>query len=147
MRSKAISCFLSLLLIASATVPCAGQAKEARSTMTVERIKARIAEAHARDKRLIVTLSNGETMSGTVAPVSDVSFSITRNHGIFGEGETTLMNYADVVSVRGRNPLVKALKAIGSASLVAAGVAAILPLWLSLEGLSFLLHGEGLPSC
>ena len=55
--------------------------------------------------------------------------------------------YDDVVSVRGRNPFIKALKDIGSISVLAAGTAAFLPVWLSLEGLSFLLHGEGLPDC
>ena len=72
---------------------------------------------------------------------------LTQTHGPSGAGATVSMSYADVAEVRGQNAFVKALKAVGRASIVIVGVAAFLPVWAALEGLSYLLHGEGLPSC
>jgi hypothetical protein len=52
-----------------------------------------------------------------------------------------------VVNLKGRNPVVKALKDIGAISVMSVGVAAFLPIWAGLEGLSLPLHGETLPRC
>ena len=147
MRTKVVSGLLAFLFIASASMQCLAQAKDRASSLAIDQVKQQIVEAQKRDKRLIISLKNGETVSGIVAPLSDTSFTVTKTHGVFGDGESVSVNYDDVVSVRGRNPFIKALKDIGSISVVAAGTAAFLPVWLSLEGLSFLLHGEGLPSC
>jgi len=147
MRTKVVCGLLAFLFIASASMQCLAQAKDRASFQTIAQIKAQIVEAQKRDKRLIIALKNGETVSGIVAPVSDSAFVVTKTHGVFGDGESVPVNYDDVVSIRGRNPFIKALKDIGSISVIAAGTAAFLPVWLSLEGLSFLLHGEGLPSC
>lgn len=147
MRTKAVCGLLSFLLIASASIQCLAQAKDRGPSQNVDQVKRQIVEAQAKDKRLIIALKNGETISGIVAPFSDSAFVVTKTHGVFGDGESVPVNYDDVVSVRGRNPFIKALKDIGSISAVAAGTAAFLPVWLSLEGLSFLLHGEGLPDC
>jgi hypothetical protein len=138
---------LSFLFIASSSIQCLAQAKDRGPSQTVDQVKRQIVEAHAKDKRLIIALKNGETVSGIVAPFSDSGFVVTKTHGVFGDGEGVPVNYDDVVSVRGRNPFIKALKDIGSISVIAAGTAVAMPLWLSLEGLSFLLHGEGLPDC
>ena len=143
---KPICCFVSMVLVAVAPGPSLAQT--ANGPMATAEIKLRVAQANAKDQRLIVLLKTGKSISGAVSPQSDTSFSVTTvSHGVFGEGQTVLVNYADVASVRGRNPFVRALKRIGSVSLTAAGVAAFMPVWLALEGLSFLLHGEGLPSC
>jgi small nuclear ribonucleoprotein (snRNP)-like protein len=147
MRTRVVSVFLSFLFVAGTVEQCLAQAKDRGPSQTIEQIKAQIAEAQARDKRLIIALKNGETISGLAAPFSDTAFVVTKTHGVFGDGESVPVNYDDVVSIRGRNPLIKALKDIGAISLITAGTAAFLPVWLSLEGLSFLLHGEGLPSC
>jgi small nuclear ribonucleoprotein (snRNP)-like protein len=147
MRTKAVCGLLSFLLIASASIQCLAQAKDRGPSQNVDQVKRQIVEAQAKDKRLIIALKNGETISGIVAPFSDSAFVVTKTHGVFGDGESVPVNYDDVVSVRGRNPFIKALKDIGSISVLAAGTAAFLPVWLSLEGLSFLLHGEGLPDC
>jgi small nuclear ribonucleoprotein (snRNP)-like protein len=147
MRTKAVCGLLSFLLIASASIQCLAHAKDRGPSQNVDQVKRQIVEAQAKDKRLIIALKNGETISGIVAPFSDSAFVVTKTHGVFGDGESVPVNYDDVVSVRGRNPFIKALKDIGSISVLAAGTAAFLPVWLSLEGLSFLLHGEGLPDC
>ena len=147
MKSKVSSCFVSSLLIVVVAGPCLGQKKADDHSMTFEQIKARVAEAHAKDKRLIVRLKTGGTISGTVMPTTGTNFMLTQTHGPSGGGETVSISYADVDEVRGRNLFVKALKAVGRASIVTVGVAAFLPVWAVLEGLSYLLHGEGLPSC
>lgn len=147
MRTKVVSGLLSFLFIASASMQCLAQAKDRASSQTIDQIKRQIVEAHAKDKRLIIALKKGETVSGIVAPFSDSAFVVTKTHGVFGDGESVPVNYDDVVSVRGRNAFIKALKDIGSISVIAAENVVAMPLWLSLEGLSFLLHGEGLPSC
>jgi len=147
MRTKVVCGLLSSLFIASASMQGLAQAKDRASSQTLDQVKRQIVEAREKNKRLIVTLKNGGTVSGTVAPFSDSAFVVTKTHGVFGDGESVPVNYDDVVLIRGRNPFIKALKDIGSISVIAAGTAAFLPVWLSLEGLSFLLHGEGLPSC
>jgi len=147
MRTKVVCGLLSFLFIASASTQCLAQAKDLGSSQTIDEVKGQIVEAQAKDKRLIIFLKNGETISGIVAPFSDSAFVVTKTHGVFGDGESVPVNYDDVVRVRGRNAFIKALKDIGSISVIAAGTAAFLPVWLSLEALSFLLHGEGLPSC
>jgi len=148
MRSRIVICFLSLLLIADAAAPCFGQKKISDEVMTVDQMKARVAEATAKDERLIVMLKNGSSVSGMVSSQSDLGFSITETHGIFGDGSrVTPISYSDVSRVKGRNPFVKALKNVGTITGIAVGVAALLPIWLALEGLSLLINGEALPSC
>ena len=147
MRTKVVCGLLSFLFIASASMQCLAQAKDRGSSQTIGQVKRQIVEARAKDKRLIIALKNGETISGIVAPFSDSAFVVTKTHGVFGDGESVPVNYDDVASVRGRNPFIKALKDIGSFSVIAAENVVAMPLWLSLEGLPFLLHGEGLPSC
>jgi hypothetical protein len=115
--------------------------------MTLEQKRAQVAEAHSKDRRLIISLNKGGTISGIVSPSSDSSFTLTHSHGVLGDGDSVKIDYAEVESVKGRNPMVKTLKNIGLVSAVSAGVAAFLPIWAALEGLSYLLHGEGLPSC
>jgi hypothetical protein len=146
-KTKAVCGLLSFLFIASASMQCLAQAKNRASSQTIDQIKQQIVEAQKRDKRLIIVMKTGETISGIVAPFSDSAFVVTKTHGVFGDGESVPVNYDDVLSLRGRNPFIKALKDIGSISVIAAGTAAFLPVWLSLEGLSYLLHGEGLPDC
>ena len=147
MKSKLFAWSLSLLLVVAVTSPCFGQSQAKNEAMTLDQIIARVSEAHSRDKRLIVRLKKGGTISGIVSPFSDSRFELTHSHGFFGEGETVTINYADVVSVKGRDPFVKALKDIGALSVLSVAVAAFLPVWAGLEGLSLLLHGEPLPSC
>jgi len=147
MRTKAICGLLSFLFIASSSIQCLAQAKDRGPSQTVDLVKRQIIEARAKDRQMIISLKNRETISGIVAPFSDSAFVVTKTHGAFGDGESVPVNYDDVVSVRRRNPFMKALKDIGSISVIAAGTAVAMPVWLSLEVLSFLLHGEGLPDC
>ncbi len=130
MKSSLIPRLLALLLIVSVAEPCFGQKKAKDDAMTIEQIKAGVAEAKAKDKRLIVILKNGSSVSGLVSPESDRGFSVTETHGIFGDGNRVTLDYSDVSRVKGRNPLVKALKDIGTVSIIALGVAVILPLQL-----------------
>lgn len=115
--------------------------------MTPDQIRTRIAEANAKDRRLIIRLKNGRTVSGIVSPFSDSSFELTHSHGLFGEGKSVSINYTDVATMKGRNPFVKGLKDVGAISIMSVAVAAFLPIWAGLEGLSLLLHRELLPSC
>ena len=147
MKSRLLVWWLSFLLVPAATSPCFGQSKSGNETMTLDQIRARVAEANAKDRRLIIRLKSGGTVSGIVSPLSDSIFKLTHSHGFFGEGESVSINYAEVLNVKGRNPFVKALKDIGAVSVMSVGVAAFLPIWAALEGLSMLLHGEPLPSC
>lgn len=127
-------CFVTritaVMLIAAATGQCFGQSKPADDAMALAQIKTRVSEAHANDRRLIVLFKNGETMSGLVSPLSGDTFSLNHDHGIFGPGESVTFNYGDVASLKGRNPLVKVLKGIGTVSIITVGVAVILPLQL-----------------
>lgn len=144
MKSKVVSFVLSLLLIASVTVPCFGQKKRDDRAMTIEQIKAAVSDAHAKDKRLIVTLGSGGTVSGTVSPLSDGSFAL-RHEGLMADVVT--LDYSDVVSVKGRNPFVKAIKGLGKAALITTGFAAGIPFWLAIQGLSLLFTGELYHDC
>jgi hypothetical protein len=148
MKSKLIPRLLALLLLVSMAGPCFGQKKAKDDAMQIDQIKARVAEANAKDKRLIVILKNGSSVSGLVSTESDTTFSVRETHGIFGDGDrVTTLNYSDVSLVKGRNRFVKALKDVGAVSAVVVVMAAFLPIWAALEGLSLLINGEPLPSC
>jgi|GEM_PF-2375624 len=148
MRLRIAICFLSLLLIVDAAPLCFGRKKTADDTMTVDQIKARVAEASAKDKRLIVMLKNGSSVSGVVSSQTGRGFSITDAHGILGNGDkVTPIDYTDVSRVKWRNPFVKALKNTGLIAGITVGIAALLPIWAALEGLSLLVSGEPLPGC
>lgn len=142
MKSRVVV-WLSLLLVVATTSPCFGQSKAKTDSMALEQIKELVAEAHAKDKRLIVRFKHGETISGLVSPLSDNTFSLKHTHGVFGEGESVTINYADVESLTGRNPFVKVLKGIGTVSIITVGVAVILPLQL----ISCLLGHPLIPDC
>jgi hypothetical protein len=147
MKSRLFVWWLSFLLIPAATSPCFGQSKFNNEAMMPDQIRARVSEANAKDRRLIIRLKSGRTVSGIVSPLDDSSFELRHSHGFFGDGESVNINYADVMNVKGRNPFVKALKDIGAVSVMSVGVAAFFPIWAGIEGLSLLLHGEPLPSC
>ncbi|HXU39546.1 MAG TPA: hypothetical protein VN937_24540 [Blastocatellia bacterium] len=147
MKSRLFVWSLSLLLLAVATSPCFAQSKAGSEMMALDQIRIRVAEAKKHDRRLIIRLKSGGTVSGVVSPLSDSRFELTHSHGFFGEGESVSINYADVANVKGRNPFVKVLKDVGAVSVMSVAVAAFLPIWASLEGLSLLLTRELLPSC
>ena len=155
MNSKPFVPWLSLLLVVASTNLCFGQTMSQKPGMTDAQIRVLVAEAHSKDRRLIIKLKKGGTISGIVSPLSDSSFRLTHSHGSLGEGDSVTIDFADVESVKGRNPIVKTLKNIGTVSALSAGVAVgvavllpiCLPILAALEGLSYLLHGEGLPSC
>lgn len=147
MKSRLFVWSLSLLLVVAATSPCFGQSKSRTGTTTLDEIKARVVEARAKDRRLIIRFKNGETKSGTVSAAADSSFSLSHTNWFSGEGETERINYADVVSVKGRNPFVKAIKTVGASALVTVGFAAALPFWAAIQALSLLLRGELYHDC
>ena len=143
MKSGIVSCLLSLLLIVDAAPPCFGQDKNHDDAMTIEQIKARVREAKAKDKRLIVMLKNGSSVSGVVVAASDKGLSLMHTHEPFGPGATESINYSDVVSIKSRDPLLKALKDIGTVPVVIVGGAVL----VILSVVSLLTGYPKLPSC
>lgn len=142
MKSKVGSLVLSLLMIASLTATCFGQKRG--GAMTIEQIKASVSDACAKSKRLTFTLKSGATMSGTVAPHSDNSFSFRPG----GRGNGTLtVDYSDVASIKGRNPFVKAFTDMSQAALTAVEFAAGMPLWMAIQVISLLSTGELYHDC
>lgn len=119
-----------------------------KNAMTESQIKRRILEAEATNKRLIVKLKNGKSVSGDVEWISDKEF-LVRHSGnsfvIFGGEER--VKYAGVAYVKGRNPLVKALKKIGEYTGKTAGIIAISPFLAFMYGYSYLVFGEPPPDC
>lgn len=143
MKSSLIPRLLALLLIVSVAEPCFGQKKAKDDATTIEQIKAGVAEAKAKDKRLIITLKNGSSVSGIVVATSDKGLSLMHTHEPFGPGATESINYSDVVSIKSRNPLVKALKNIGNVPVVVVGGAVL----VILSVVSLLTGYPKLPSC
>ena len=131
----------------SITSPCFGQSRSQGQAMSSDEIRVRIKQASGRDKRVIVLLKNGGSLSGTISLVSDSEFSVTHTRTLSGDGKTERIEYSDVVAVNGRNPFVKAIKSIGTASLMTAGFVAGLPLWAVLQALSLLMTGELYKDC
>ena len=134
---------MSILLIVHAAAPSFGQTKAQDDAMTIEQMKARVAEARAKDKRLIITLKNGSSASGVVVETSDKGLSLMHTHGPFGPGARESIVYSDVVSIKSRNPLVKALKDIGTVPAVIAGGTIL----VILSVVSLLTGYPKLPSC
>ena len=96
MKSTLFAAWLSLLLVVALPNLCFGQTKSQQQGMTVEQIRALVAEAHSKDRRLIFRLKKGGTISGIVSPLSDSSFRLTHSHGILGERDSVTISYVDV---------------------------------------------------
>lgn len=80
MKSKIIVCML--FVVGGLTGNCFGRAKTNDPAMTLEQIKARVADTHAKDKRLIVRLKTGGTISGTVLPTTVTNFMLLHGEGL-----------------------------------------------------------------
>lgn len=139
---KSIFGLLMLLFIGAAAAPTLANNRN-QSPMNVEAMKARVHEAEQKDKRLIVKLKNGVSLSGLVSTATDKGFSIMQTHNIFGDGDSIWINYDEVAEMKWRNPFIKVLKTIGTYAVLSPG----LPLWLAIEAYSHLVYGEGPPSC
>lgn len=130
MKSRWIVWWLSLLLTVSATSPCFAQSKATNDEMTLDQIRARAADAQAKNSRLIVTLKNGSSVSGTISNVSQIGFVVNQWSDWSGKGARVPVEYAGIASVKGRNPVVKLLKNIGQYSLLTAAATVMMPLYM-----------------
>ena len=148
MRRNLILLLLTSLLTTGLCKQTFADDKENKNAMTESQIKRRILEAEVTDKRLIVGLKNGKSISGNVRWISDKEFVIKHADNsfiIFGDEET--VQFADVVYVKGRNPFIKALKKIGEYTGKTAAFIAASPILAFLYGYSYLVFGEPPPDC
>ena len=126
MNRRFVAACLSLILF---TGVCSAQSKPKHGPMSLAEVKARIDEARASEERVIVELKSGGSVSGLVTPFHGYpdQFLLIHSHGLFGPGETESFHYDQVANIRKRNGFVKAIKGIGTVSVVAAVAAVILP--------------------
>jgi hypothetical protein len=104
-----------LVFLLAIVVPCAGAVsafakdKGDEQNMTLEQIKNQVSEAAQKGRRLIVRLRSGGTISGDVRPETEDTFLIGQSAGVLGlkKPKETTLRYADVLSVKGRNPVIK----------------------------------------
>ena len=148
MRKNLILLLLAALMTTGLFKQPLANDKDGKNAMTESQIKRQILEAEAIDKRLIVQLKNGKSVSGNVRWISDKEFVVKHPDNsfiVFGDEETIL--FADVASVKGRNPFVKALKKIGTYTGWAAAFIAVSPILAFMYGYSYLVFGEPPPDC
>jgi hypothetical protein len=124
---KLMVCVLMVVSIASAAPPCFARSKDDKGPSTLVELKARVGEARAKSKRLVVKLKTGRTIVGLVAPVSEQAFSVTEPNSFFGRGGTNTVHYSDVASIKRENPFVRALKEVGAVTGVISLGAMIIP--------------------
>ena len=139
---------LIVLTISASAMPTFAADKN-QEAMTAADIRSRVAEAQRKDRRLIIQLKNGKSVSGLVALTSPDTFSLTHTHGVFGDGPKEVIRYADVAAVKARNPFVKGVKDVlswtGIGTLGAAGAGAMIA--LTPVFLVMAIFGYSLPSC
>ena len=141
MKRNLILCLIAAILLATpSTASAAG-----KKTPTTEEVKERAAEAQAKGKKVVVKLRAGTkiligekalpfeftkdaSLSGRVKEVRENDFTLSDTKD--GKDEvTTVISYANVVSIKRPNAFVKTLKAIGEYSLLGVAGVAILPLY------------------
>jgi len=148
MRRKLILLLLAALLVTGLFQQTFADDKSNKNAMTESLIKRRVLEAEVTDKRLIVGLKNGKSVSGNVEWISNKEFLVKHADNsfiVFGDEET--IQFADVVYVKDRNPFVKALKKIGEYTGKTVGIIAISPFLAFMYGYSYLVFGEPPPDC
>jgi small nuclear ribonucleoprotein (snRNP)-like protein len=117
MSRKLVLCCLIVLTVAASASPCRAQNTPKNGQIFSRDARARIADANKNGRRVIVKLQNGSTVSGVVMSASEETFSVMHTPELFGHRKTETLSYSDVVSVRGRNPVMKKLKSIGACAL------------------------------
>jgi len=125
-----------ILLLTSSVLGATG-AQESGRTMTANEVIERLVMSQANYKELTVKLKNGDSFSGYVADVSRRSFVLREKHGLM------LIGYEEVASVQRPKGLRRFLRGIADGAFIGASYA----LWLPLQGIYYLLTGEGLPDC
>ena len=129
MKSRVIVSRLSLLLIVNIVSECFGQTKPTIGVTSIDEIQTRAAQAQEKDRRLIVILKNGSSVSGTISKVSPSGFVVHQFNEMSGKEADVPVSYSEVASVKGRNPAVKLLKNIGMSALWTAFAVAMVPLY------------------
>ena len=148
MRRNLILLLLASLLTTGLCRQAFADGKDDKNAVTESQIKRRILEAEMTDKRLIVGLKNGKSVSGNVKWISDKEFLVKHPDNSFivlGDEET--IQFADVVYVKGRNPFIKTLKKIGEYTGKMAAFIAAAPILAFMYGYSYLVYGEPPPDC
>src|SRR5262249_52284521 len=120
---------LITFLIIGATAISSRADDRRKPRVSLEQMKARVAEATKRDKRVIVIFKDGSSISGNPRAVTDETFTITQTRDFFGDGKSFTVRYADVADMKWRNPFIKAVKNIG----VFSAFTAINPFWGFIE--------------
>lgn len=113
MRFKLMVCLLVLLSIGTTGTSCFARSRD-NKTVALAEMKARVGEARAKNKRMVVKLKTARTIVGLVAPVSEHALSVTEPGGFFRAGGTNTVNYSDVASIKRENPFLRALKEVAS---------------------------------
>lgn len=138
MKRKLISLLMALAVL-SAT-PCLASGKDNQDAAALDKIKARVVKAQAKDSQVTVKLKNGQTIKGKVEEVTEQGFTI-RGKGASGADFTATIDYSGVATVKGKSAWSRAFKSIGEYSMIGAAVVTVLPLYGVLA-----LFGE-LPRC
>lgn len=125
MYLKLMICLLVLFSIGSTGPSCFARNKD-NQTSALREMKARVNQARAKNKRMVVKLKTGRTIVGLVAPVSEHALLVTEPGGFFRAGGTNTVNYSDIASIKRENPFLRALKEVaGITGVISAGVVII----------------------
>ena len=131
----------ALAVITFAALPSSAQNKP--TAMSPEQIRASVERAQREGERLIVKLKNGTSTSGIVTGSYADRFTVMATHEPFGGGDSTTVLLSDVEAVKGRNPFVKGVKAVGITALTMAAFPVVFPTCM----LSTLFHHPVLCPC
>jgi hypothetical protein len=130
MKHRLIGALTPLVLLCLLVSPAFGADKPPRQDADFKQIALSLLDAQERGEVVIIGLKNGKTISGKVVGSNDGGFTVRHRLMEFLDGGCELISYADIVSVKRRNPVVKVLKKISAAPAIAVAYVGFVPFGL-----------------
>jgi hypothetical protein len=127
MKSKLIGYPLLFVLLCLNVGPSFAADKSPKQAMSFERIVSLLIDAQQNKEVVIIGLKDGTTVSGKVVKLDHDGICLMHRFMEFFDDCTEAITYADILSAKKRNPVVKVLKRIGAAPIVAAVYVGLIP--------------------
>ncbi|HKQ09169.1 MAG TPA: hypothetical protein VJ464_28860 [Blastocatellia bacterium] len=127
MKGKLIGYSLLFVMLCLDVSPSFAGDKPAKQDMSYKQMVSLLIDAQQNKEVVIIGLKGGATVSGKVVKLDNDSICLMHRRMEFFDGCTETIAYGDILSARKRNPVVKALKRIGAAPVVAAVCVGLIP--------------------
>lgn len=152
MKTNSLFTLIGLLFLLTAANCSLAANQRNNKLMTSREMRERVFTAQMNERRMIVRLKNGQSISGNLHYISDDAFSVIHTHGVFdtfqGQGQKETIFYSEVAAIEERNLFIKIVKKIGEISAYTTISAAAMPVFIILAVIdSVLPNVDILPDC